>query len=86
MIQKSIKWSLLFLVGGLTSCSMFDDNSRYDNVQNSTTYEQQHAPVKQAKGTKAAVKASSSTASKEPMQKSTPGPKRAAAPQLPVIQ
>lgn len=85
MIQKSIKWSLLFLVGGLTSCSMYDDNSRYDTTQNATTYEQQ-APMKQTKGTKAAVKASSSSVSKEPMQKSTPGPKRAAAPQLPVIQ
>ena len=85
MIQKSIKWSLLFLVGGLTSCSMYDDNSRYNSVQNSNTYEQQ-ATMKQGKAAKTSVKASSSSVSKEPVQKSTPGPKRAAAPQLTVIQ
>jgi hypothetical protein len=84
MIQQSIKWSLLLLVGGITSCSMLDDNSRYDTMHESTVYEQQ-APMKHAKETKAAVKASSNSASKGPMQKSTPGPKRAAAPQIPVF-
>lgn len=85
MLQKTIKWSLILsLVGGLASCLMYDQDRSAQN-QASMSYEQQ-TTVKQAKGTKTAAVKASSSSSKEPVQKSTPGPKRAAAPQLPVIQ
>jgi hypothetical protein len=83
MLQKTIKWSLILgVVGGLTSCMMYDQ--RNESAPSPMVYEQQQ-PMKQnkvVKGTKAAARASA----KEPVQTTTPGPKRAAAPQLPVIQ
>ena len=85
---KSVTWgyaALFSLVCGLSSCTLLDNDRGYDNAPapSSITYEQ--APAQKAKvaGT-AAVK--SSKVSTEPVQKSTPGPKRAAAPQIPVIQ
>lgn len=88
MIHNLIKWSLIIsLAGGLCSCFMYDDNSRHENRQNAVTYEQQQPVAKQAQVTKAVVKANNNASiATEPVQKTTPGPKRAAAPQLPVIQ
>ena len=83
MLQKSIKWSLiLVIVGGLSSCMMYEQ--RDERAPSPMAYEQQQHVMKQTKVVKASKAASSSA--KEPMQKTTPGPKRAAAPQLPVIQ
>lgn len=84
---KSITWNhaaLLSLVCGLSSCTLLDNDTSYTSAPASSpsTYEQ--APAPKAKVTAAA--ANSSKVSTEPVQKSTPGPKRAAAPQLPVIQ
>lgn len=80
MLQKTIKWSLvLAIAGGLASC-MMDNDARHAPMP----YEQQ-APAKHVKGTKTVAKAGHSSAT-DPVQKTTPGPKRAAAPQLPVIQ
>ena len=85
MLQNTIKWSLLItLAGGLTSCFMYDQD-RNDHMQAPVTYEQQ-ATVKHAKGTKTAMTKAASSSDKGPVQQYTPGPKRAAAPQLPVIQ
>jgi hypothetical protein len=82
MVQKTIKWSfILGLVGGLSSCMMYDQ--RNDSAPNPMVYEQQQ-PMQQNKVVKATKAAS--TSAKEPVQQSAPGPKRAAAPQLPVIQ
>ena len=81
MLKKTIKWSVILgLVAGASSCMMYDQ--RNESAPNPMTYEhQQPMKNKVAKAAKAA-----STSAKEPVQKSTPGPKRAAAPQLPVIQ
>ena len=84
MLQKTIKWSLvLSLIGGLTSCLMYDQG-RNDQMQTSVPYEQ--TTMKPAKGAKTAAVKASSSVSKDPVQTTTPGPKRAAAPQLPVIR
>lgn len=88
MLKKSIQCSLfLSLAASLSSC-MWQTENRDAATQQPLLYDK--APVT---ATKAPVKASSAQAVKtsnviatEPVQKSTPGPKRAAAPQLPVIQ
>lgn len=61
---------------------MFEE--RNDQMHAPMAYDQQEM-AKQAKGTKTAA-AKTSSSSTEPVQKTTPGPKHAAAPQLPVIQ
>lgn len=87
MLQKTIKWSLVVsLVGGLSGCLMMDDQRNTNNMQNSMTYEQQQKVTKKQQAQATKVAKTSSSSATEPVQKSTPGPKRAAAPQLPVIQ
>lgn len=92
---KSIKWSygaVVTLALGLSSCYMMDSSNservtysphhqRAMHAEHERAMEQQnaHHPM-------AAKKASANAASKAPAQKTGPGPKRAAAPQLPVIQ
>ncbi|RUR12585.1 hypothetical protein [Legionella sp. km772] len=84
MLRNTIKWSMILsLVGGLSSCLMYEQGR--NEQQAPMSYEQQ-AATKQVKGSKTAAVKASSSSSKEPVQKTTPGPKRAAAPQLPVIQ
>ncbi len=90
MLKQSIKWGLIAsLVGGLASCTL-PDFERNDSAQYPITYGKT-APAAssqasaEAKKTKTAAVKSTGIAT-EPAQKSTPGPKRAAAPQLPVIQ
>lgn len=91
MLKKSIKWTVIVaLVGGLTNCMMLDQDRSYA-PQNPPAYEQNTG--KQAKTVKTTTTTTTTTTGKvskssgtEPVQKSTPGPKRAAAPQLPVIQ
>lgn len=78
---KSIKWGygvIISLILGLSGCYMDGQNSqRAESASQATvTTDNTNKP-------KAVQK---SYASKDPTQKSTPGPKRAAAPQLPVIQ
>ena len=80
---KFIKWGYIAvasLVLGLSSCAMERQNAQ--NGEYSSQYPnakaQVHAEGKQVK--------QKTYASKEPTQKSTPGPKHTAAPQLPVIQ
>lgn len=72
---------------GLSGC-YFDDRSAQEvNYSSSSSYNV--TPKSQVKGqtTNSASKSiAKSTSSSEPAQKSTPGPKRSAAPQLPVIQ
>lgn len=88
MLKKSIQCSLfLSLAASLSSC-MWQTENRDAVMQQPLLYDK--APVT---STKTPVKASSAQVIKannviatEPVQKSTPGPKRAAAPQLPVIQ
>lgn len=81
MLKLSMKWSLVgAVVAGLSSCMM--DAQRDERAPNPMVYEQQK-PIAQNKVVKTAKAVSSST---EPAQKAVPGPKRAAAPQLPVIQ
>lgn len=85
MLQKSVQWGLLLsLVGGLSSCLMDNQQNRNDSAQSPTFYEQ--STVKQSKAKVSATATKVSSSGKEPVQVTTPGPKRAAAPQLPVIQ
>ncbi len=86
---KSIKWGygvVIALVLGLSGCYM--DNQSAQEV----TYSNESAPTMYKKQTtagnasSATVQQKSSSVAKEPTQKSTPGPKRTAAPQLPVIE
>ncbi|MCL9683065.1 hypothetical protein [Legionella maioricensis] len=81
---KSFKWGygiVVSLVLGLSGCYM--DGRNPQNVDYSA-----HQTMKQNTGatTGKAKTATKSYASKDPVQKSTPGPKQTAAPQLPVIQ
>jgi hypothetical protein len=79
---KSFKWGYgiaVSLVFGLSSCYM--DGRNPQNVDYSA-----HQTMKATTDTKAKTKVASKSSSKEPIQKSTPGPKQVAAPQLPVIQ
>lgn len=69
------------LTGCMSACSILDEGAN-QHVNNAATYEQ--APVAKTQKTSAVVH--SKQASSEPVQASTPGPKRAAAPQIPVIQ
>ena len=79
---KSFKWGygvIASLAIGLTGCSM--DGQRSEQVYSAP----QAKTVPQTKTTSTnAVKTSS--AKREPIQQEAPGPKRAAAPQIPVIQ
>ena len=88
MSNKIMKWSfVLAVVGGLSSCMMYDQRS--EQVPPSPMVYTQQQPVQQTKVVKvpkAAGTSAATTSAKEPMQKSTPGPKRAAAPQIPVIE
>ena len=82
--NKSFKLGYALIVSlacGLSSC-MYDEGYQSHTSQDSATY--QHGATEQAKVTKAAAK--SDGIAREPVQKATPGPKRAAAPQIPVIQ
>jgi hypothetical protein len=93
---KSFKWSygLIFsLVCGLSGCIIYDndDSTDYSSPTTPTTA----APASpSSKATNNADTANTSTPTatapkstpKEPMQVTAPGPKRAAAPQIPVIE
>ncbi|MCW8417159.1 hypothetical protein OQJ18_12125 [Fluoribacter dumoffii] len=79
---KLIKWGFgLVLTLGLCAC-MDMQRSEHADVQSyekmNTQQQQQHTVNK--------AKAQKTYASKDPTQKATPGPKRNAAPQIPVIQ
>lgn len=82
--NKSIKWSyglVVSLVMGLSGCYMVGEPGE-PRVDHTTVQGNQSANA----GANAAVAKQKTYASKDPVQKATPGPKRAAAPQLPVIQ
>ena len=83
---KSVKWgcAVLSLACGLSSCMMYDDNSARSDHPSDKPIAYDQASTHHAKASAGGVTSSSS--SSETAQKSTPGPKRAAAPQLPVIQ
>jgi hypothetical protein len=90
--NKSIKLGLVgALVVGLSSCYMMGDSYHHDEY---SAQEQMHHHGKMSQhdhmnhqGAQAAThNKMAAKASKEPMQKATPGPKQKAAPQLPVIQ
>lgn len=77
--NKSIYWGYgLVLSLALASTGCYTDKSRSEHIENSSqtvmTTQQTAKPTKK------------SYASKDVVQKATPGPKRAAAPQIPVIQ
>jgi hypothetical protein len=83
--NKSFKWGygvVIALVLGLSGCYMDNQSSQEENysTDSSTTMHNNQASGSEPKATQ------KSYASKEPTQKATPGPKRTAAPQLPVIQ
>lgn len=91
--NNTVKWSygaVVALVLGLTGC-YFDGQSAQEVNYSNHSYDNS-MPKAQVKGQgsnnapTAAKKSYSSNSSTEPAQKSTPGPKRTAAPQLPVIQ
>ncbi|CAM3164898.1 Uncharacterised protein [Legionella steigerwaltii] len=78
---KSLKWCFgIALSLGLCAC-MDMQRSEQTNAQ---YYEKMNA--KNAQQTGKQPKAQKTYASKDPTQKATPGPKRNAAPQIPVIQ
>ncbi len=78
---KSLKWCLgIILSLGLCACmdmqrSEHMDAQGYEKINNQSQQQTVNKP-----------KAQKTYASKDPTQKSTPGPKRNAAPQIPVIQ
>ncbi len=75
----------IFLLAGcgLSSCMMYEqDKVRSDSAAHSPMTYDQTAPQPAS----VAKTSSQGSSSSEPVQKSTPGPKRAAAPQIPVIQ
>lgn len=82
---KTIKWGLGLVATlslGLTGCYMDGQRAQHEpyghhGKANQTTAE---APKAEKANTKKAK------ASREPVQQQAPGPKRAAAPQIPVIQ
>lgn len=77
--NKSFKWGygLVLSVGlGLTGCYMDTGRSQHMDDASKTAMPTEHTVKQTNKG----------YASKDPVQKATPGPKRAAAPQIPVIQ
>lgn len=85
--------AILSLTCGLSACTLLDDPyydrpadydaHRHTHQQHTARGAQQNTDVVVSNNAPAAHKASSS---KEPLQKSTPGPKRAAAPQIPVLE
>ncbi|BCA97113.1 hypothetical protein TUM19329_34740 [Legionella antarctica] len=82
------KWGygiVVSLVFGVSGCYMDGRNPQADEYTPRQTMKQNTGATKTNtnSATKEAVKSSSS---KEPAQRSTPGPKQTAAPQLPVIQ
>jgi hypothetical protein len=82
---KSFKWGygvVVSLVFGLSGCYIDGQNHQHIDASQSTV----HVDVGATGKAKATTTNISKASSKEPMQKATPGPKRAAAPQLPVIQ
>jgi hypothetical protein len=94
--QKSLKWGFAVLLSlGLSACM---DMQRSDNVnpsqhqhmskqsKQSNQSNQSNANAQQNQKMAHKVKAQKTYASKDPTQKSTPGPTRQAAPQIPVIQ
>lgn len=82
---KAFKWMALSLTVGMAGCSLMGDADReYGPVDYSAPASMQS--TKAADDTQQSAPKSSSSSSKEPVQKSTPGPKRSAAPAMPVIQ
>jgi hypothetical protein len=82
MNYKSIKWGLgIVLSLGLTACNGIMPRSQYE----APNYDPLKTSKKQAMEHQA-KSAQKTYASKDPTQKSTPGPVRKTAPQLPVIQ
>ena len=78
---KSLKWSFgIALTMGLTACNWNMQHSQQMDTRYDAKYKQ-HQEVQHNSKTGKKTYASS-----EPTQKSTPGPVRKAAPQLPVIQ
>jgi hypothetical protein len=83
---KSFKWGygiVVSLVFGLSGCYMDGQNPQYVDYSSQNTIKTGTGATSNAGNTKVATK---KYASKEPIQKATPGPKQTAAPQLPVIQ
>lgn len=78
--KNLLKWAAVgVVVLGLSGCSL-DGSSQQESTYSSQEYS---APASQNSTAQGQVK---KQASAEPVQKTTPGPKRAAAPQLPVIE
>ena len=75
--------AIVSLALGVSGCYM-DGTSQHHNVDYSN-HNNMHTDAKVV-NKHASTKGAKTYASKEPVQKATPGPKRAAAPQLPVIQ
>jgi len=86
MLQKTIKWSLILsVVTALSGCMIDDGSDHYSRTIHPASDDQgakDHVKVVK----KASLHTRSSSPSLEPVQQTTPGPKRAAAPQIPVIQ
>lgn len=84
---KSFNWGyglIASVVLGLSGCSMDGTNPQtMDYPSQGQMHTNTHTGAAKAKNTGSTAKG---YASKEPTQKATPGPKRTAAPQLPVIQ
>lgn len=83
--NKSVKWGYgvaIALVMGLSGCYMDNQSAQETaySAESSATMPKNQTSASEPKATQ------KSYASKEPTQKATPGPKRTAAPQLPVIQ
>lgn len=70
----------LVVVLALTGCSMDMDRSNSSSMDNQPNMATDHSMTTEVKPVQ------KSYATKDPVQKSVPGPKRAAAPTLPVIQ
>ncbi|MFI4962415.1 MAG: hypothetical protein ACHP6H_01010 [Legionellales bacterium] len=80
-----LKWGygvVASLAIGLSGCYMDDQRSQQEMHMERTKMEQPNTKAQQPK----AVKKTTVSASREPIQQVAPGPKRKAAPQLPVIQ
>ncbi len=79
--NKLVKWSgalIITMTLGLTGCYLDGTQNYQQEVDMS---DQTMATVQTTTGAEQGAQKS-----KDPVQKSTPGPKRAAAPQIPVIQ
>ncbi|WP_298621842.1 hypothetical protein [uncultured Legionella sp.] len=88
--NKSFKWGygiVMVLALGLSGCFMDNTQSVQEGTYSTAPDYSAPKPPKAATTTSDSAKAAQkSYTSKEPTQKTTPGPKRTAAPQLPVIQ